>query len=67
MHDDTSQGLISKDSLVLRFSYPRRLPNVLWYLVSLVLSIIKKNQSSKGRKKKKKRKKIRMNQFARIS
>lgn len=47
-------------------SYPRRLPNVLRYLVSLVLSVIeKKDQSSKGRKKKKK--KIRSNQFARIS
>lgn len=45
-------------------SYPRRLPNVLRYLVSLVLSIIeKKDQSSKGRKKKKKD----SNQFARIS
>lgn len=38
-------------------SYPRRLPNVLRYLVSLVLSVIeKKDQSSKGRKKKKKEK-----------
>lgn len=45
-------------------SYPRRLPNVLRYLVSLVLSVIeKKDQSSKGRKKKKKD----SNQFARIS